>query len=91
MMTALREFFKNEQRTTMALLVDVLHDELLRLRNDALEFVSMIESEIQQRISDDRDDYDCFHDDADVLRMVGMGTDEDHDLIGGDSDLWGEF
>jgi hypothetical protein len=44
---------------------------------------------------DDDYDYDDggygWEDDAYALASAGHGTDEDYGLIGGDSDLWGEY
>ena len=43
---------------------------------------------------DEWDDDDGLTDveaDAMTLRDAGWGTDEDYGLIGGDSDLWGEY
>ena len=45
----------------------------------------------EQELSDD-DGMTDAEADADTLRMAGMGTDEDYGgMIGGDSDLLGEF
>jgi len=44
------------------------------------------------------EDFDAYEPDLDfgyefdsAMESVGWGTDEDYGLIGGDSDLWGEF
>ena len=49
------------------------------------------ESEAEAAAWLDDDGFSDWEADADTLRMAGMGTDEDYGLIGGDSDLWGEF
>lgn len=45
-------------------------------------------------LDEDFDEFDGWTDveaDANTLASAGWGTDEDYGLIGGDSDLWGEY
>ena len=85
-----------QEAAEMALEFDELRIEEFRIddepdHDDADDVAQYADEQSDEDYSDD-DGMTDAEADADTLRMAGMGTDEDYGgMIGGDSDLLGEF